>query len=266
MTVPQLSKFVSLVTILTTSQLIFRSAAFVNVYARNAYTMAWRSHGTTNDELVSALKRNGIIQSTAVEQAMRAVDRRHYVVGGNYAYLDQPQPIGFNATISAPHMHAYALGLMEDKLKPGSRSLDVGSGSGYLAACMAIMAGPTGHVVGIDHIKGLVDNSIKNVKNGNPDLLETNRIELHCGDGRQGYESGGPYDAIHVGAAAPTVPQALLDQLKPGGRMVIPVGPEGGHQQLEVYEKDEQGHIKKEAVMGVIYVPLCNQTYQWPGH
>lgn len=82
---------------------------------------------------------------------MLAVDRGDFCSVAPYA--DTPQSIGHNATISAPHMHAHALELLRDQLHPGARVLDVGSGSGYLAACMALMVGPTGHVVGIEHIK-----------------------------------------------------------------------------------------------------------------
>ena len=82
---------------------------------------------------------------------------------------------------------------------------------------------------------------------------------LVCGDGRQGYLPNAPYDAIHVGAAAPVVPQALLQQLKPGGRMVIPVGSQGGKQTLDQYDKALDGKIQKTTLMGVRYVPLTDR-------
>ena len=91
--------------------------------------------------------------------------------------------------------------------------MDVGSGSGYLTVCFAKMVGPTGKVVGIDHIKELVNWSESNVKKNNGDLLASGQIKLVVGDGRQGYAQDGPYHAIHVGAAAPTLPQALVEQL-----------------------------------------------------
>merc|ERR1712112_302606 len=89
---------------------------------------------------------------------MLAVDRGNYV--GHKAYQVASQRIGYNITISAPHMHAHALELLKDHLKPGCRALDVGSGSGYLTACMAHMVGEQGLVVGIDHIAQLVDASL----------------------------------------------------------------------------------------------------------
>jgi protein-L-isoaspartate(D-aspartate) O-methyltransferase len=155
---------------------------------------------------------NGIIRSDAVESAMLAVDRGNY--SRNNPYMDAPQGIGYGVTISAPHMHAHALELLKDKLMHGDRALDVGSGSGYLTACMAIMLGEKGIAVGIDHIPELVEMSVHNIEKDQPELLQSGQLRLLLGDGRQGYPDLGPYDAIHVGAAAPVLPQPLVDQLK----------------------------------------------------
>ena len=97
--------------------------------------MAWRSSGRTNTELVQRLHTNNIIQSKRVIQAMLDTDRGAYAPRDPYE--DHPQSIGFGATISAPHMHAAALQYLESRLIPGAKVLDVGSGSGYLTACMA---------------------------------------------------------------------------------------------------------------------------------
>jgi protein-L-isoaspartate(D-aspartate) O-methyltransferase len=232
--------------------------------------MAWRCSGRTNGELISNLFSAGLITSPRVRDAMSSVDRAHYCPSSPLAaYEDSPQSIGFDATISAPHMHASAceslLGFMPES--QGARVLDIGSGSGYLTHVLAnLVCGADGvgdgKVVGIDHIAGLVDLARSNMRRSEEGrrLLDTGKVELILGDGRKGYASGGPYDAIHVGAAAKELHQDLVEQLKSPGRMFIPVEDRGGwgSQWIWVVDKDADGQITKRKDMGVRYVPLTD--------
>lgn len=193
---------------------------------------------------------------------MKETDRKLYCRVA-HPYVDRPYSIGYSATISAPHMHAHALDILEKHLTPDAVVLDVGAGSGFLTACFSRYlqsqsSSSKGLVVGIEHHPKLVEFAIENLNSDDPKFLSEGKVKIIQGDGRLGCEEFGPYDAIHVGAAAVKIPDHLLKQLKPGGRMICPVGPVGETQQLEQYDKLPNGEIKKETLMSVVYVPLTD--------
>ncbi len=174
--------------------------------------MAWRCSGINNENLVRNLFSNRLIQSDSVMRAMLAVDRANYCPLDPYD--DSPQSIGYSATISAPHMHATVLELLKNNInKPNAHLLDIGCGSGYLSVAMANM-NPSAHIIGIDYIPQLVELSINNTNKCDGDLLKSGRVEFHVGDGWEGFLPKSPYDAIHVGAAAVSLPIPLVRQLK----------------------------------------------------
>lgn len=218
--------------------------------------MTTYSTRTTNAELVKYLRESQFIRTRTIELVMLKVDRGNYV--SHNPYFDMPQSIGYGVTISAPHIHATALESLRHHLKHGERALDVGSGSGYLTVCMALMVGKTGRAVGIEHVPELVKYAKNNVVKEHPRLLITGQLKFIVGDGRFGSPSDGPFNAIHVGAAAPDIPEALIDQLKEGGRMVIPIG-EGKAQMLYEVDKHNNGSVTKRSLTGVYYVPLTSR-------
>ena len=211
-------------------------------------------------ELCEHLQRDGMLKSDKVYKALMSVDRADFSPHGPYE--DRPQSINYNVTISAPHMHAYCLELLKDHLKIGGKALDVGFGSGYLTVAMSKMMEDKGTAVGIEHIKELCDFANKNISKHHKDLLDTKKVILINGDGRKGCPEYGPYDCIHVGAAAAQLPQPLIDQLANGGRLVIPVGEQGGDQYINIIDKDKNGKISITKTLGVSYVPLTSVNKQ----
>lgn len=150
--------------------------------------------------LVDSLKSSQVIRSDKVYKAMFQVDRGLFISNKSTAYADSPQYLGYNATISAPHMHAYALEYLSSYISSGDKVLDVGSGSGYLTVAFSKMMDDKGIVVGIEHIDKLYQIGLHNITKGYGDLLKNKHIILIHGDGRKGYAEQAPYNAIHVGA------------------------------------------------------------------
>lgn len=195
---------------------------------------------------------------------MMKTDRADFCV--HNPYDDAPQSIGYNVTISAPHMHAFALEASVSfiKFNEPQRVLDVGSGSGYLSVAFAKLLGPNSKIYGIEHIQSLVNLSRQNTEKHSAHLLECGRVHFICEDGRKGFAPGCPYDIIHVGASSEEVPQDLIDQTKIGGVIIIPVGKITDIQVMKIYKKRSDGVLEDISHQSwtVRYVPLTDPTTQ----
>ena len=217
-------------------------------------------------DLVKDLRSENLLRSKKTKEAFLSVDRKDFLPSKepSLIYGDHAYPIGYAATISAPHMHAYALDLLEPVLKPGNKCLDIGSGSGILCALMMKMVQPTGKVIGVEHIPELVEQSIKNIKKSFKSEYEQGLIKIVESDGRLGYEAEAPYDCIHVGAALKSLDENLLKQLNNNGMMVAPIDNKHGYQELTIIKKDKEGNITKQKAEAVRFVPLVAKEEQWP--
>lgn len=190
------------------------------------------------------------VRDHRVLEAMRKVARHDFVPESqrSYAYEDRPLPIGEGQTISQPYIVAKMSELMA--LKGDERVLEIGTGSGYQAAILAELAQEV-YTIEIVEILCLRAGRLLKKKG-------YHGIELRCGDGYHGWKEAAPFDAIMVTAAPGRIPQALIDQLKPGGRMVIPVGRH--HQELLLITKKKDGKIIKKSVFHVRFVPMTGEV------
>ena len=187
-----------------------------------------------------------------VMTAMLQVPREDFVPSGmrHAAFRDGALPIGHGQTISQP----YIVALMTDMLQLNEDSvvLEIGTGSGYQAAILACLAQ---QVYSIERISALALAAQQRLRDMGYDNVET-----RCGDGYQGWPEKAPFDAITVTAAAAFIPPALLEQLKPGGRMVIPIGMPSMHQELMLVSKDRLGETHSSSLLGVAFVPLVEES------
>ena len=188
------------------------------------------------------------IRNPRVLDAMRSIPR-HWFVPANMqgdAYANRPLPIGYGQTISQP----YIVALMTDMLdpKPGEKILEIGTGSGYQAAVLTKF---TPEVYTVEIVEPLHREAVPRLQR-----VGLGKDKVIHGDGYFGHEKAAPFDKIIVTAAADHIPPPLIQQLKPGGRMVIPIGPVHATQRLVAVEKDASGKVRSRAVNPVRFVPL----------
>ena len=183
-----------------------------------------------------------------VLDAMRRTPRHAFVPEDlrDLAYADRPLPIGYGQTISQPYIVALMTDLL--RLPPGGRVLEIGTGSGYQAAVLAEL----GHdVYTIEIVPALAQQAAKRLSE-----LGYDRVHVREGDGYFGWPDAAPFDGIVVTAASQQIPPPLIEQLKPSGRMVIPIGAAFLTQQLMLVEKLADGTVRTEALLPVSFVPL----------
>ncbi|MCW4017169.1 MAG: protein-L-isoaspartate(D-aspartate) O-methyltransferase [Candidatus Bathyarchaeota archaeon] len=210
-------------------------------------------------KLIDNLTKQGTLRSPNVIKAMRAVPRTSFLPknGQPYAASDTPVQIGFGQSISAPHMVA----IMNEALQVGvgCKVLEVGAGSGWHAATIAeiiaSMDAPRsewGHIYTVETVSTLAETTRRNIiTTGYGD-----RVTIIHADGSKGYPEKAPYDRILVTAAAPKIPKPLVDQLKSGGILLVPVGSPFLFQNLTKLTKQADGKIVEENLGGVSFVPL----------
>jgi protein-L-isoaspartate(D-aspartate) O-methyltransferase len=198
--------------------------------------------------MVDLIQRRGVADSATLA-AMRAVPRHEFVPPNqaSRAYGDHPLPIGHGQTISQPYIVAFMTEILRPHL--GMKVLEIGTGSGYQAAVLAEI-GCDVHTIEIFEV--LATSARQRL-----DRLGF-RVESRHADGHFGWPEAAPFDAVIVTAAAGYIPPALVQQLKPGGRMVIPVGSVYGVQNLILVEKDLEGQIRTRNLLPVRFVPMLS--------
>lgn len=203
-----------------------------------------------DQEIRATAYSTGVVSlSDAVRTAMRNVPREQFVPYElrAMAYGNYPLRIGHGQTISQPYIVALMTELL--RVDANSRVLEVGTGSGYQAAVLAQLVA---RVYSLEILEELSAQAVVRFTS-----LGYRNIEARLGDGHQGWPEQAPFDGIIVTAAAPTVPPALISQLRLGGRLVMPVGDTMlGAQKLVVIDKDAQGRLQRRAVLPVAFVPL----------
>ena len=205
------------------------------------------------ERMVSSQIESRGIKDPAVLAAMKKTPRHMFVPDSarDRAYEDHPLPIGEGQTISQP----YIVALMTEtlKLSRGSRVLEIGTGSGYQAAVLAEI---TDHVYSMEIKEKLFEQAARTLR-----TLGYGQVETRQGDGWYGWKEAAPFDAIMITAAVDHIPPPLLEQLKDGGRLVLPLGNPFGYQNLVLVTKDGKDYRVKQ-VTGVLFVPMTGKALE----
>ncbi len=214
---------------------------------------------TKREELVDRLLSYGYIKSDEVKKAMLKVPREEFMPPENrqYAYKDQPLPIGKGQTISAPHMVAIICETLA--LEKGMKILEIGAGFGYNAAVVAELIGPDGHLFTTERIESLAKSAEDNLKRAGYDKCVT---VIHT-DGTRGFKEKAPYDRIYATASAPKVPEPLKEQLKIDGRLLTPIGSQSYLQELICIHRVAEDKYESHKLGGVAFVPMIGE-HCWP--
>ncbi len=203
----------------------------------------------TRDRLIERLTERGI-SDNSVLNAIRGTPRHIFLdeALSHRAYEDSSLPIGFQQTLSQPYIVARMTELLLAN-GPRERILEVGTGSGYQTAILAQLVE---RVFSVERIRPLQEKARQRLRQ-----LGLNNVQLRHADGGMGWKDRGPYDGILSTAAPAQVPDELLEQLAVGGRLVIPIGPQGKQQALYVFDKTEEG-IQEQVIEPVLFVPLLS--------
>jgi len=202
-------------------------------------------------KLIEMLKLEERIKSKEVEKAFLEIPRENFVPDEikKYAYVDTPLQIGNGQTISAPHM--VAIMVEELDIKKGQKILEIGAGSGYHAAIVSKLIGKKGHVYTIERYSTLAEAAKKNLEK-----TGITNVTVEIGDGSEGLPKYAPYDRIYVTCASPDVPKPLIEQLKDGGKLMIPIGKTICNLEL-IEKKDDKLNYKD--LGGCAFVPLVGK-------
>ncbi|MCU0678955.1 MAG: protein-L-isoaspartate O-methyltransferase [Planctomycetes bacterium] len=208
--------------------------------------------------LIDDLIRSGYLKTPGIIKAFRRIKRRDFVLPADRgaAAVNAPLPIGYGQTISQPLTVAFMLELLSPQ--PGEKILDIGSGSGWTVALLAELVGRQGKIYGLEIIPQLRDFAETNVdKYG---FIRQGRASIYRGDGYQGLREFEPFDKIIIAAAAPAIPAALPEELRSGGRLVMPVGSRDGTQDIVALSKITAGQFAEKRYPGFIFVPLVREN------